>query len=133
MPLPSINQISEQDAQALVAFLEQGAGTDDGAKRLVVLRAILSALAMQAAMIDRLERRAFLDEAAVQAIGQAVSSAYNLAALQQAFGSPAKGADIGAAMDRIAELTTAVRNQSDAVKMFTDIAKIGLSIAKAFV
>jgi hypothetical protein len=128
-----VQQLSDADAEALLAFVDQAATNDEGAKRAAVLRAILSTVAMQAAMIERLERRAFLDEGALTSIGETLSSSYNLPVLQQAFGAPTKGVDVDEAMGRITALTTSIRNQTEAKQMFIGIAKLGLSLAKVFV
>lgn len=133
MPLPNLDQVSEQDIQALLDYLAAGAGDDPGAKRLVAFRAILSTVAMQAALIERFERRAFLDEAALDSIAGVLTSAYNLDHLRGLFGAPTRGVNLDDALGRITELNNALRSQADAVQTFATIAKVALSIAKVFI
>jgi hypothetical protein len=125
--------VSDADVDAVMRQLEAEAGSPEGAKRLAVFRSLLTTVAMEAAMVERLERRAFLDEAALSSMSASLTQHYNLAALRSAFAAPSHQVDIDQALGRITELTSALREQRAAADTFTTVARLGVAIARVFV
>jgi len=132
MPI-TMDDLSDADVQALLDHLNGLENAAEKEKHLATINAILSTVAILSTMVERLERRAYLDEAALDSMAGALSSSNPLAKLRSLFSAPEKGVDIDEAFGRISELNNEVRSQEDIVKGLANAAKVAVKIAKIFI